>query len=123
MLKKLIVSLVVFVVAGGFLSAGGPEEEEQGVTLTYITQYTQGEEDALVARFMAANPGITVEVEAVDGEKYGEILRARMIAGDLPDVITAKQNFVEMLLNEGWMLDITTEPAADILDRSPPTPP
>ena len=119
MKRKLFLALM-FVVLGSMLFAAGTEEGAAGdVTLTYLTWYTQGEEDELLNRFMEENPGITIEVEAIDGAKYGEILRLRMTAGDLPDVITAKQNFVEMLLKEGWALDITDEPATALLDRAP----
>ena len=119
MKRKLFLSLM-FVVLGSMVFAAGTEEGAGGdVTLTYLTWYTQGEEDELLNRFMEENPGITIEVEAVDGAKYGEILRLQMTAGDLPDVITLKQNFVEMLLKEGWALDITDEPATDLLDRAP----
>ena len=120
MKRTLALSLALLVAMATVLYAGGTDEVASGdVTLTYLTWYTQGEEDELLNRFQDENPGITVEVEAVDGERYGEILRLRMTAGDLPDVITAKQNFAEMLLSEGWLLDIKDEPAVDILDRAP----
>ncbi len=119
-MKKLFLSLVLCVFAGALLFAAGTEEgQDQGVTLTYLTWLTQNEEDGLLNRFMEEHPDITLQVEAVDGARYGEILKLRMTAGDLPDVITAKQNFVEMLLREGWLLDITDEPATDLLDRAP----
>ena len=119
-MKRLFLSLVFCVLCGALLFAAGMEEgQDKDVTLTYLTWYTQGEEDGLLNRFLEQHPGITIQVEAVDGAKYGEILKLRMTAGDLPDVITAKQNFVEMLLREGWALDITDEPATALLERAP----
>jgi ABC-type glycerol-3-phosphate transport system substrate-binding protein len=110
--KRLTTVLLFLAAACGLLFA-------EGVKVSYMTWYTQGEEKQLLDKFMQENPAITVEVEGVDGSKYGEILKMRMTAGDLPDFITCKQNFVEMLMREGWALNLAGEPSVKLLDRAP----
>lgn len=119
MIRKTI--MVVELLTGFCLAAfaTGGQEKAGPVQLAYMTWYTQGEENMLLEKFMKENPDIKVQVEAVDGAKYGEILKMRMTAADLPDVITCKQNFVEMLMREGWALDLTNEKAVKLLDRAP----
>lgn len=117
--KRLTTVLVLLAAACALLFAGGGQEKTGPVKVSYMTWYTQGEEKQLLDKFMQENPKVTVEVEGVDGSKYGEILKMRMTAGDLPDFITCKQNFVEMLMREGWALDLTGEPSVKLLDRAP----
>jgi raffinose/stachyose/melibiose transport system substrate-binding protein len=119
MAKRMTAALVLLLGFCIAASATGTQEPSGPVKISYMTWYTQGEENQLLDKFSQENPGIQVTVEAVDGAKYGEILKMRITAGDLPDVITCKQNFVEMLMREGWALDITNEPATELLDRAP----
>jgi len=118
MWRKVVSALILLACASVAIYAAGAGEKKAQGTISYLTWYTQGEETPLLDKF-TQETGVQVKVEAVDGAKYGEILKMRMTAGDLPDVITCKQNFVEMLMREGWALDVSAEPAVALLDKAP----
>ena len=120
MRRAVTMLLVSVIVAGTALASGGGETAKAGPrTVTFMTWFTQGEENQLLDKFRQENPSIKVEVEAIDGSKYREILKARITAGDLPDVVTTFQTEVEFLMREGWALEVTNEPSVRLLDKAP----
>ncbi len=116
-MKRISCVVILLVLAAGFALAEGKQESVK--TITYMTWLTQGEENQLLDKFRQETPGIKVDVEAIDGSKYREILKARITAGDLPDVVTTFQSEVEFLMREGWAQDVTNEPVMKLLDKAP----
>lgn len=64
-------------------------------------------EGAAIAAFEAANPGVTVEVQAMPPSDYWPKLSALAAAGDLPDVFAMSSGFVQGWAEAGNLADLT----------------
>jgi len=86
--------------------AGVASAEE--TTLTYMLWSTdQVEVEAsAIAAFEAANPGVTVEVQAMPPNDYWPRVSALAAAGDLPDVMAMSSGFVQEWAEAGNLLDL-----------------
>ena len=95
------------------VSAGSVAAQE-AVTLTYMMwDPSQAEiEEATIAQFEEANPGVTVEMQAMPPADYWPKLSAMAAAGDLPDVFAMSSGFVESWADAGNLADMTEVTAA-----------
>ncbi len=86
----------IFTTIGALVLATGMTYA-QDTTLTYMSwDPTQLEvEQAAIAAFEAANPGVTVETSAMPPKDYWPRLSALAAAGDLPDVFMMSSGFVK----------------------------
>ncbi len=101
------------------LSCAGLLFAQKQTTVTYLTWYTQGEEKILIDAFMKANPDIKVEVEGIDGSKYMELLKPRLAAGDVPDVITTLPAVFDIIKKDAQLLDLSKEPIMVLQNKVP----
>jgi len=81
----------------------------QDTTLTYMLWSTdQVEVEApAIAAFEAANPGVTVEVQAMPPAEYWPRVSALAASGDLPDVMAMSSGFVQEWAEAGNLMDLT----------------
>ncbi len=89
------------------LSAAAVAAED--VTLSYMMwDPTQLEiELETIAEFEAANPGVTVDAQAMPPSDYWPKLSAMAAAGDLPDVFAMSSGFVKGWARAGNLADLT----------------
>ena len=90
--------------AAGLMAAAASAE-----TLTYMMwDPSQLEvEEAAIAEFEAANPGVTVEMQAMPPKDYWPKLSALAAAGDLPDVFAMSSGFVKEWASAGNLADLS----------------
>lgn len=111
--SRVVVFLMLALASAGMLSA------QKQTTITYLTWYTQGEEKILIDAFMKANPSIKVEVEGLDGSKYMELLKPRLAAGDVSDVITTLPAVFDIIKKDAQLLDLSNEPIMALQKKVP----
>lgn len=87
-------------------------------TLRFVSWMTAGEDKAFIEKFMAENPDIKVEVEAVDGTNYDKLLKTRLISGDAPDVFLIQPAQYEKFVKEGYLMDVSERPSMELLAKS-----
>lgn len=114
--KYILVSLLLVISA--LLSVGVISAQED-VTITWWTIYTTPPEltelsETLAAEYMAANPGVTIEITHLENEAFKERLTTIMQAGDPPDIFQSwgggtLWNYAEA----GLLRDITADLTAD----------
>ncbi|KPP91330.1 MAG: multiple sugar transport system substrate-binding protein [Rhodobacteraceae bacterium HLUCCA08] len=80
----------------------------QDTTLTYMLWSTEQAEieQAAIADFEAANPGVTVEVQAMPPSDYWPRVSALAASGDLPDVMAMSSGFVQEWAAAGNLMDL-----------------
>jgi raffinose/stachyose/melibiose transport system substrate-binding protein len=92
---------------------------QENVTIRWWTIYTTPPElpalaEALAAEFMAANPGVTIEITHLENEAFKERLATVMQAGDPPDIFQSWGGGVLWNYAEAGLLrDISPELMAD----------
>jgi len=64
-------------------------------------------ERAAIAEFEAANPGVTVEIQAMPPSDYWPRLSALAASGDLPDVFAMSSGFVQSWAEAGNLADLS----------------
>lgn len=99
--KSVLCASVLASVAGGVAA--------QDTTLRYMLwSPEQAEiEAAAIADFEAANPGVTVDVQAMPPSDYWPRVSALAAAGDLPDVMAMSSGFVQEWAEAGNLLDLS----------------
>ena len=99
-------------------AAEASEDAKEQTTLRFVSWMTSGEDKAFLEKFMAENPDIKVEVEAIDGTDYDKILKTRLISGDAPDVFLIQPAQYDKFVKEGYLKDVSDRPAMDLLALS-----
>ena len=105
--------------SGGSSDSSDGGKEEKKVTLRYVSWMTGGEDKAIIEKFMEENPDINVEIEALDGTNYDKLLKTRLTSGDAPDVFLIQPNQYEKFAKEGFLMDVSDQPAMETLKESP----
>lgn len=127
-MKKRIISiflagLMVFGLAGcsggSDSDSGSSGSDGEKVTLRYVSWMTAGEDEAVIDKFMEEHPEINVEVEALDGTNYDKLLKTRLTSGDAPDVFLIQPQQYEKFVKEGFLMDVSEQPAMEMLAESP----
>ena len=98
--KLLAVSAAMVMGAAGLTACsggddGGSGDESGGDTeMTFWHNSTTGEGkaywDATVADFEAANPGVTIKIQAIQNEDMDGKLQTALNSGDAPDIFMAR---------------------------------
>ncbi|MDF2046725.1 extracellular solute-binding protein [Microbacterium sp. Kw_RZR3] len=103
---------------GGCAGGGGGQNADGSVTLTLWHNSTTGDgkkywEDTAAA-FEAANPGVTVEIQAVQNEEMDGKLQTALNAGDAPDLFMARGGGkLADIVAAGQVMDLTDKISAD----------
>jgi ABC-type glycerol-3-phosphate transport system substrate-binding protein len=93
----------------------------ENVTITWATtnsDSTLTAEQKIVDAFMAANPGITVKVDAINFSDYDTKLNTSLRSGQGPDVFRVNHPNVQAWANAGYLADLTTPIADNGVDTS-----
>lgn len=98
--------------------SSGQETAGEQTTLRFVSWMTSGEDKAFLEKFMEENPDIKVEAEAIDGTNYDKLLKTRLISGDAPDVFLIQPGEYEKFVQEGYMMDVSSQPSMEILEKS-----
>lgn len=93
-------------------SAGSGESADGSTTLTFWHNSTTGEGKAywedVAAAFEADNPGVKVEIEAIQNEEMDGKLQTALSSGDAPDVFLARGGGkLEDVVEAGQAMDLT----------------
>ncbi len=89
---------------------------EETITLRYFMwdpEFSEKEQQ-MVDKFMAANPNIKVELEAVATPDYWTKLQAMSAAGNLPCVFSMSSGYVDQWISDGLLADIQSYVDRDI---------
>jgi raffinose/stachyose/melibiose transport system substrate-binding protein len=103
---------------GGCAGGGGGQNADGSVTLTLWHNSTTGDgkkywEDTAAA-FEAANPGVTVEIQAVQNEEMDGKLQTALNAGDAPDLFMARGGGkLADIVAAGQVMDLTDKISSD----------
>ncbi|KTS64725.1 sugar ABC transporter substrate-binding protein [Microbacterium testaceum] len=103
---------------GGCAGGGAGQNADGSVTLTLWHNSTTGDgkkywEDTAAA-FEAANPGVTVEIQAVQNEEMDGKLQTALNAGDAPDLFMARGGGkLADIVAAGQVMDLTDKISAD----------
>ncbi len=97
MKAKRILSAAAFVAAGALAlsgCSGGGTADDGKVTMTFWHNSTTGDGKAYwektVAAFEAANPNVTIEIQAIQNEEMDGKLQTALNSGDAPDIFMAR---------------------------------
>lgn len=103
---------------GGCAAGGGGQNADGSVTLTLWHNSTTGDgkkywEDTAAA-FEAANPGVTIEIQAVQNEEMDGKLQTALNSGDAPDLFMARGGGkLADIVKAGQVMDLTDKVSAD----------
>jgi N-acetylglucosamine transport system substrate-binding protein len=116
----LVPALLLILAVGPAFAGGGKQRQSESSSQTlkvfaFEGGYGRAYWDDMVARFQAANPGITVELTA--DPEIGTILTTQSAAGQWPDVVylAGSTNNTSVYIKNRELLDIT-----DIFDQDAP---
>lgn len=93
---------------------------DEKTTIKYVSWMTNGEDIPFVEAFMEENPDIIVEYEAIDGNNYDKLLKVRLMTDDAPDVFMIQWGQYAKYNQEGYLMDLTGQPAMELLKTSQP---
>lgn len=92
-------------------STATTEKNEKEVTLRFLGWKTGKEEGAIpeiLKAFEAANPGVTVEYEAIPtSNNYQDVLSARLSTGECADVFMASESMLRGFAQNGYVEDLS----------------
>jgi raffinose/stachyose/melibiose transport system substrate-binding protein len=105
-------SIAMLASACGGGDDGGTTSADGDVTMTFWHNSTTGAGkeywDETVADFMAANPGVTIEVQSIQNEDMDGKLQTALNSGDAPDIFMARGGGkLADVVEAGQALDIT----------------
>lgn len=100
-------------------SADATAAPQKAVALSYVSWMTKGEDLPVLDDFTKANPNIKVENQSLDGGQYDQLLKTRIMAGNTPDVFQAFPTQVSMLVQQGYVADVTNIPGVDRQAKQP----
>ncbi|KAF9404573.1 hypothetical protein HW555_014268 [Spodoptera exigua] len=110
--KWLLASGLVLVTVGLIACDYSKESTSDKVTIEYFNQKKEMSQviQEIAKDFEAENPKIHVEV--IDVPNAGEVIKTRMLAGDVPDVINLYPQSIELRewAQAGYLEDLTNEP-------------
>jgi len=118
-MKSFIRALSAALLIGSLLIAfSGASADSQGGTVVRYANWNLGTEEEnnlqrqLIAAYMAANPGVTIEIVDMAGDgSWEERLTTLAARGELPDVFMA--NNTPYYVENGWLADLTDRVAGD----------
>jgi len=110
MKKKVLLGIVLLGLCAMLFASGAEEAAaDEQVILSFVGPENPSAMVSVIEAFEAANPNITVEYESVPFANLNDILQARMRNnGSTPDVFTADQPRISALVNQGFLLDVTS---------------
>jgi ABC-type glycerol-3-phosphate transport system substrate-binding protein len=114
-MKKTILFLMMLCLAGAGAFASGAQEDASGdsqkVTMaTWFPRPVQETEYDEVGVFLEKYPDIELEHQLLEGSRYQELLRTRITAGDIPDVMVLMTPQVKAYGNLGILADVSDTP-------------
>ncbi len=97
--KLSIILMIIFVLTIPVFSGGQTDssESETGITIQYWSwdPELKSRNEAMIASFEAANPGITVELTTVEPKEYWTKIRIMANQKKLPDVFNLSSGYIE----------------------------
>ncbi|WP_430593154.1 ABC transporter substrate-binding protein [Humidisolicoccus flavus] len=102
------------VLTGCSNSAEPSSDSADGGTITILHKWPEGDHAAffekIVAEYEAANPGVNIEMTAVQDDPYKERIRVLTASNDLPDIYFAWPGiYGEQFFEAGFAADLTQE--------------
>lgn len=120
-MKKTLCVLVLLIIITTSVLANGQSERKKNdkITLTYTTWMTKGEDKYWIDAFMEENPDIEVKMDMLEGAKYKELMRTRILSNDIPDVMLIMGDQVKDYGREGYLADLSGTFAAELQKKTP----
>ncbi len=108
-----LIPLSALFAAGGAeaSSASAPAAAEKPVTLHIIHWKTLGQN--VIDAFQKENPGIVIQYEQFPVDRFIQVIKTRIAANELPDILGAQEVDFPNYVKEGVYLDLSSEPFYD----------
>lgn len=123
MKKTAIMCLILFLAAGSIFAAGTQESGKDGSSevnmTTWFPRPVQETEYDEIGVFMENNPDIKLDHQVLEGSRYQELLRTRITAGDIPDVMVLMTPQVSAYGKLGILADVSDTPMGKIQAEIP----
>jgi raffinose/stachyose/melibiose transport system substrate-binding protein len=113
-MRKALFSLVIFILAGTFLFAGGAR---QGSSVSRKKQLTVlqhiGEESGIrwleyvVQSFMEKNADVSIEIQNMGFDSYVTTLQTKIASNDAPDIFVTEGDQMQTFYNNGYLLNLS----------------
>lgn len=120
-MKRKITAVLSMVMAAGMLSTAMPVMAEEAVTIKLFSNLpdrTSGQgliEQTLIDQYMAENPNVTIEVEALDDASYKTKFKAYASGSDMPDLVNiwGQPSFLSEVIEAGLLAELNMDDYAD----------
>ena len=115
-LMKVVVTGLALLMVTGAVFAAGAQEQSKDVTVEMFQLKVEIKDalDAYAAKYSAATPGVTVEVETLGGgADYGGAMKAKAQAGQMPDIFVIEgrggydiwKDYIADMSDQPWVAD------------------
>ncbi|MEX1029041.1 MAG: extracellular solute-binding protein [Paenibacillaceae bacterium] len=88
-------------------------EQEPPKPITLHVMHWKHLSKSLIDKFQDAYPHITIQMEVFPVDQFQQVIKTRVAAGELPDILGAQENDFPQYVKEGIYLDLTGEPFLD----------
>lgn len=120
-MKRKMAAMVSMMMAAGMLTAAMPVIAEEAVTIQLFSNLpdrTTGQgliEQTLIDQYMAENPNVTIEVEALDDASYKTKFKAYASGSDMPDLVSiwGQPSFLSEVIEAGLLAELNMDDYAD----------
>ena len=120
-MKRKITAALSMVMAAGMLTTAMPVMAEEAVTIKLFSNLpdrTSGQgliEQTLIDQYMAENPNVTIEVEALDDASYKTKFKAYASGSDMPDLVNiwGQPSFLSEVIEAGLLAELNMDDYAD----------
>jgi raffinose/stachyose/melibiose transport system substrate-binding protein len=120
-MKRTMTSISTGLVAVVLLAGCASGDSSGGGDTTLQLTWQAGQEaavDPVIAAFEKANPGVTVDVQYLPVDTYGQVVQTRFQSGNGPDLVwgspgTGNPNALGLLEEQGNLVDLADESFAD----------
>lgn len=119
MKKILLIFLVVLMSVSAFATGQSDESKEsEGTELVFLHYMLDKEVGALpelIAQFEAENPGITIAVEGIGVDRYPDVYKSRLVAGQQLDIFFVMSADLKNMAEAGRLAALNDTAAAKIM--------
>jgi raffinose/stachyose/melibiose transport system substrate-binding protein len=118
-MKKIVVLIVLSCFTFGVVFAAGNRDSRSDASrkvsmATWFPRPVQETEYDEIGEFLRANPQIELEHQVLEGSRYQELLRTRITAGDIPDVMVLMTPQVSAYGKLGILADVSDTPMGKV---------
>jgi ABC-type glycerol-3-phosphate transport system substrate-binding protein len=116
-MKKVLLLLAGICVIAGLATASGAKEgaapagaKTKLTMVSWFPRPTQAGDHDQIGEFLKANPDIELDYQVLEGSRYEELVRTKITAGDIPDVMVLMTPQVKDFGRLGILADVSKTP-------------